>query len=54
MLSDKTREEEYFKAMAIIERREQDDNNECDSELQALLEKAQLLTPHCEELHEHH
>ena len=54
MLSDKTREEEYFKAMAIIERRERDDNNECDSELQALLEKAQLLTPHCEELHEHH
>jgi len=54
MLSDKTREEEYFKAMAIIERRERDDNNECDSELQALLEKAQLLTSHCEELHEHH
>jgi len=54
MLSDKTREEEYFKAMAIIERRERDGNNECDSELQALLEKAQLLTSHCEELHEHH
>ena len=52
MLSDKTREEEYFKAMAIIERRERDGNNECDSELQALLEKAQLLASHSEELHE--
>ena len=53
MLSDKTREEEYFKAMAIIERRERDGNNECDSELQTLLEKAQLLPSHSEELHEH-
>jgi len=39
MLTDKTREEEYFKAMEIIERRERDDNYECDSELQALLKK---------------
>ena len=54
MLSDKTREEEYFKAMAIIERRERDGNYECDSELQTLLEKAQLLHPYSEELHEHH
>ena len=53
MLSDKTREEEYFKAMAIIERRERDGNNECDSELQTLLEKAQLFSSHSEELHEH-
>jgi len=53
MLSDKTREEEYFKAMAIIERREKDGNYECDSELQALLEKTQLLPPYSEELHEH-
>jgi len=53
MLTDKTREKEYFKAMAIIERRERDGNYECDSELQTLLEKTQLLPPHGEELHEH-
>jgi integrase/recombinase XerD len=53
MLSDKTREKEYFKAMAIIERRERDGNYECDSELQTLLEKTQLLPSHGEELHEH-
>jgi len=53
MLTDKTREEEYFKAMAIIERRERDGNYECDSELQTLLEKTQLLPSHSEELHEH-
>jgi integrase/recombinase XerC len=52
MLSDKTREQEYFKAMAIIERRERDVHNRCDRELQALLEKAQLFSSHCEELHE--
>ena len=53
MLTDKTREEEYFKAMAIIERRERDGNHECDSELQTLLEKTQLLPSYSEELHEH-
>jgi integrase/recombinase XerC len=53
MLTDKTREEEYFKAMAIIERREKDGNYECDSELQTILEKTQLLPSHSEELHEH-
>ena len=53
MLTDKTREEEYFKAMAIIERRERDGNYECDRELQTLLEKTQLLPSHSEELHEH-
>ena len=52
MLSDKTREEEYFKAMAIIERRESDVHNRCDRELQALLEKTKLFPSHCEELHE--
>jgi integrase/recombinase XerC/integrase/recombinase XerD len=30
MLTDKTKEEEYFKAMAIIERRERDEHYECD------------------------
>lgn len=53
MLTDKTREEEYFKAMAIIERREKDGNYECDRELQTLLEKTQLLPSHSEALHEH-
>jgi integrase/recombinase XerD len=53
MLTDKTREEEYFKAMAIIERREKDGNYECDSELQTILEKTQPLPSHSEELHEH-
>ena len=52
MLSDKTREQEYFKAMKIIERRESDVHNRCDRELQALLEKTQLFPSHCEELHE--
>lgn len=52
-LSDRTREEQYFKAMSIIERRQIHDNNQLDSELQAILEKTQLLTSHGEELHEH-
>ena len=53
MLSDKTKEEEYFKAMAVIERRERDEHNGCDRELQALLKKTELLSPHGEGLHEH-
>lgn len=53
VLTDKTKEEEYFKAMAIIERRERDEHYECDRELQEILEKTQLLSPHAEELHEH-
>jgi integrase/recombinase XerD len=52
-VSDKTREEEYFKAMEVIERREADGDWERDRELQAILEKTQLLPPHGEELHEH-
>lgn len=53
ILTDKTREEEYFKAMATIERREKDEHYGCDSELQTLLETAQLLPSYSEELHEH-
>jgi integrase/recombinase XerD len=53
MLTDKTREEEYFKAMALIERREKDEHYGCDRELQTLLETTQLLPAHGEELHEH-
>lgn len=53
VLSDKTKEEEYFKAMAVIERRERDGHNGCDSELPTFSEKTELLCPHGEELHEH-
>jgi integrase/recombinase XerD len=52
-LTDKTREEEYFKAMAIIERSERDGYHQCDRELQEVLEKTQLLPSYSEELHEH-
>jgi integrase/recombinase XerD len=52
-LSDRTREEQYFKAMAIIERRQSHDHDQLNSELQAILEKTELLTSLSEELHEH-
>jgi len=53
-LTDKTREEEYFRAMAIIERREADGcDDQCDRPLQALLEEEELLSSHHQELHEH-
>ena len=53
-LTDKTREEEYFRAMAIIERREADGcDDRCDRPLQALLEEEELLSSHRQELHEH-
>jgi len=52
-LRDKTREKEYFRAMAIIERREKDGHNQRDRELQEIFEKTQLLPPHGEELPEH-
>jgi len=52
-LSDKTRKEQYFKAMAIIERRRSHDHDQLDSELQTIFEKTQLLSSHGEELHEH-
>ena len=52
-LSDKTREEEYFKAMAIIERGHSHVDEQRDHQLQALLEETQPLSEHGEELHEH-
>ena len=53
-LTDKTREEEYFRAMAIIERRQADGyDDRCDRPLQALLEEEELLSSHHQELHEH-
>ena len=51
-LTDKTREEEYFKAMSKIERRNSHDR--CDPELAAIFEAAELLTPCREELSEPH
>jgi site-specific recombinase XerD len=45
-LTDKTREEEYLKAMAIIERRSGCADDRCDHELEAVFEAAQLLTEH--------
>ena len=52
-LKDKTKEEEYFKAMAIIERRQKDGYESCDRELQEIFEETQLLPAHDQELHEH-
>jgi integrase/recombinase XerD len=52
-LTDKTREEEYFKAMSIIERGEIDGHYQLDSQLQTVFEKKELLKSHREELHEH-
>ena len=52
-LSDRTREEEYFRAMARIEREHNDGHHPLDRKLQALFEAEELLGPHGEELHEH-
>jgi integrase/recombinase XerD len=48
-LSDRTREEEYFRAMTQIER----EHNDGDHPLQTLFEAEELLGPHGEELPEH-
>jgi len=46
-LTDKTREEEYFRAMTIIERGAIDGHYRCDHQIQALLEEKERLTQHC-------
>ena len=51
-LSDTTREEEYFRAMERIEKEERNVHYQLDSELPAILEAAELLTSHREELPE--
>jgi integrase/recombinase XerD len=51
-LTDKTREEEYFRAMSKIERRNSHDR--CDPELASIFEAAELLTPFRQELSEPH
>ena len=52
-LTDRTREDQYFKAMSIIERQNHEEHHELDSELQAVLEKEKLLSSHSQELPEH-
>jgi integrase/recombinase XerD len=52
-LTDKSREEEYFRAMAIIERGETDGHYRLHHKLQTTHEETQLLSSHGEELHEH-
>ncbi|MDO9528365.1 MAG: tyrosine-type recombinase/integrase [Syntrophales bacterium] len=46
-LTDKTREEEYFRAMTIIERGEIDGHYRRDHQIQAFLEEKERLTQHC-------
>ena len=53
MLSDKTREEEYFKAMEIIERGELDGHYRMDNQLQEIFKAEKLFCPHDQKLHEH-
>jgi integrase/recombinase XerD len=52
-LTDKTREEEYFRAMRIIERGEVNGHYRLDRELQTILEEKELFSSHSQELHEH-
>lgn len=52
-LTDKTREQEYFKAMSIIEKGENHGHYRIDLELQEIHEKKELLETHGEELHVH-
>lgn len=49
-LTDKTREEEYFRAMEIIERGEIDGHYRLDSELQTILKEKELLSSYYQEL----
>jgi len=52
-LTDKTREQEYFKAMSIIEKGQNHGHYRFDLELQEIHEKKELLETHSEELHVH-
>ncbi len=52
-LTDKTREEEYFRAMAIIEKEESDVHYQLYCQLPTVLKEKELLSPHSEELYEH-
>ena len=52
-LTDKTREDEYFRAMDLIERGEVNGHYRFDRELQKASEAEELLPLHGEGLHEH-
>ncbi len=52
-LTDKTREEEYFRAMEIIERGELDGHYRMDNQLQEIFKAEELLSTHHQKLHEH-
>jgi integrase/recombinase XerD len=52
-LTDKTREQEYFRAMSRIERGEIDGSYQLDSELPQILETKELFKTHSKELPEH-
>jgi integrase/recombinase XerD len=52
-LTDKTREEEYFRAMARIEGRQSDERDRGAGEVPTVFEEAQLLDPYDQELHEY-
>ncbi len=52
-LTDKTREEEYFRAMGRIERGEIDGSYQLDPRLQEIFEKKELLETHGDKLPEH-
>jgi site-specific recombinase XerD len=52
-LTDKTREEEYFRAMARIEGRQSDERNRDAGEVSTVFEEAQLLDPYDQELYEY-
>jgi hypothetical protein len=51
-LTDKRREQEYFRAMMKIERGEIDGSYQLDGELPEIFEKKELFNPHSEELPE--
>ncbi|MCP4551049.1 MAG: tyrosine-type recombinase/integrase [Bacteroidetes bacterium] len=51
-LTNKTRENEYFKAMGKIEKGEIDGYYKFDPELQAILKKKKLFSQNCKKLHE--
>ena len=51
-LTDKTREEEYFRAMAIIERGEIDGTYRLDHQLQTIPQEEERLTPHGQKLYD--
>jgi integrase/recombinase XerD len=52
-LTDKTREQEYFRAMARIEGRQSDDRVRGPGEVPTVFEEAQPLDPYDQELHEY-